>query len=176
MMLILVPGRSRTRNIVPVTVKKATGFTLIEMLVVLVIMGILVGLVSVVAQPDDSARLRVEVERLAQLMDIATTESRQTGKSIAWTADSSGYRFWQLTENSGWQVLVGDDLLRARTLPQGMTIANLRVENMRAPNAMRLEFNAYGSVPVFSVDMSLGAARYTIVNSPVGDISISPEG
>jgi general secretion pathway protein H len=152
------------------------GFTLIEMLVVLLIMGLLVGLVSAIARPDDRALLRVEVERLAQLMDLAATQSRLTGKSIAWTADGPGYRFWQFSEDSGWSEIVDDDFLRARTLPQGMTISNMRVENMRSPEYMRVEFNSYGSALSFSVEMSLGAAHYTVENSPVGDVRVLPEG
>lgn len=148
------------------------GFTLIEMLVVLLIMGLLVGLVSVVAQPDDRARLHVEAERLAQLIDLAATESRFTGKSIAWTADESSYRFWQFSESLGWSEIIGDDLLRTRVLPQGMKISNMRVENMRAPELMRVEFNPYGSALSFSVEMSLGAAHYTVANSPIGEVRV----
>ena len=55
------------------------GFTLIELLVVLLIMGIFVGLVSTITQPDDRALVRVEAERLAQLLDLAATKSRLTG-------------------------------------------------------------------------------------------------
>jgi len=152
------------------------GFTLIEMLVVLLIMGLLVGLVSAIARPDDRALLRVEVERLAQLMDLAATQSRLTSKSIAWTADGPGYRFWQFSEDSGWSEIVDDDFLRARTLPQGMTISNMRVENMRSPEHMRVEFNPHGSALSFSVEMSLGTAHYTVANSPVGDVRVLPEG
>lgn len=155
--------------------EKERGFTLIEMLVVMLIMGLLVGLVSVIAQPDDRTLLRVEAERLAQLMDVAATQSRFTGKSIAWTADGPGYRFWQFSEDSGWSEIIGDDFLRARTLPQGMTISYMRVENARSPEHMRVEFKPYGSVLSFSVEMSLGAAHYTVVNSPVGGVRVLPE-
>lgn len=148
------------------------GFTLIEMLVVLLIMGILLGLVSVVAQPDDRARLHVETERLAQLIDLAATEARFAGKSIAWATDGASYRFWQFSEDLGWSEIVGDDLLRTRTLPQGMKISNLRVENMRAPELMRVEFNPYGSAPSFSVEMSLGIAHYTVAHSPIGEVRV----
>lgn len=151
------------------------GFTLIEMLVVLLIMSLLVGLVSTIAQPDDRTLLRVEAERLAQLMEVAATQSRFTGKSIAWTADGPGYRFWQFSEDLGWFEIVNDDLLHARTLPQGMTISNMRVENMRSPEHARVEFKPYGSVLSFSVEMSLGAAHYTVVNSPIGDVRVLPE-
>lgn len=151
------------------------GFTLIEMLVVLLIMSLLVGLVSTIAQPDDRTLLRVEAERLAQLMEVAATQSRFTGKPIAWTADGPGYRFWQFSEDLGWFEIVNDDLLHARTLPQGVTISNMHVENMRSPEHMRVEFKPYGSVLSFSVEMSLGAAHYTVVNSPVGDVRVLPE-
>jgi general secretion pathway protein H len=155
---------------------KNRGFTLIEMLVVMLIMGLLIGLVSAIAKPDDRALLRVEVERLAQLMDLAATESRLTGKPIAWTADGPGYRFWQYSEDAGWTEIINDDFLRARTLPQGMTISNMRVENMRSPGHIRVEFNAYRSALSFSVEMSLGTAHYTLANSPIGEVRVIPQG
>src|ERR1700704_307994 len=154
---------------------KGRGFTLIEMLVVLLIMGLFVGLVSSIAKPDDRALLRVEAERLAQLLDLAATKSRLTGKSIAWTAGGPGYRFWQFSEDTHWSELRDDDSLRARTLPQGMVIAGMRVENMRTPEHMRLEFNPYGPTLSFSVEMSVGAANDTVAGSPIGDVRVLPE-
>lgn len=152
------------------------GFTLVEMLVVMLIMGLCVGLVGVVMRPDDKALLRVEVERLAQLMDVAATESALTGRPVAWTADGSGYRFWRHGDDSLWSEIVNDNLLRARLLPAGMKISNVRVENMQVPEHMRIEFNPYGASLSFSVDMSLGATHYTVVNSPVGEVRVLPEG
>lgn len=152
------------------------GFTLIEMLVVLMIMGLLVGLVGASARPDDKAQLRVEVERLAQLMDLAATDSRLSGRPLAWTANETGYRFWRFGEDLGWSEIVNDDFLRARTLPQGMTMANLRVENLRPSESMRVEFDSYGATHVFSVDMSFGAAHFTLASSPVGDMRVLARG
>ena len=139
------------------------GFTLIEMLVMLLIMGLLAGLVSTIVHPDERALLRVEAERLAQLLDLAAAESRLTGHAIAWTADASGYRFWRLQEDTGWSELRDSDPLRARTLPQGITTS-----------VMRLEFTPYGPTLPFNVEMSLGAERYAIAASPVGDVRVLP--
>jgi general secretion pathway protein H len=150
------------------------GFTLIELLVVLLIMGLFAGLVSTITLPDDRALLRVEAERLAQLLDLAATKSRLTGKSIAWTADGPGYRFWQFSEDTSWSEIRDDDSLRPRTLPQGMVIAGMRVENMRTPGRMRLEFNPYGATS-FNVDMALGAARRVVAGSPIGEVRVLPE-
>lgn len=166
------PGLSSSRTVV---MSKQRGFTLIEILVALLIMGLLIGLVSVIAQPDDKALLRVEAERLAQLMELAATESRLTGRPIAWTSDGSGYRFWRSGDNSGWNEIVDDDLLRARNLPQGMKISNMHTENMRAPEHLRVEFNSYSGAPSFSVEMSIDAIRYKVVNSPVGEVRVLPD-
>ncbi|MEK7361200.1 MAG: GspH/FimT family pseudopilin [Pseudomonadota bacterium] len=150
------------------------GFTLIEMLVVLLIMSLLVGLVSTITRPDDRALLRVEAERLAQLLDLAAAESRLTGKSIAWTTDGPGYRFWRFQEDTGWFEIRDSEPLRARTLPQGITISSLQVEAMRPQSVMRLEFTPYGPTLAFNVEMSLGAERYAIAASPVGDVRVLP--
>ena len=153
----------------PVSVRQS-GFTLIEMLVVLLIMGIFVGLVSTITQPDDRAMLQLEAQRLARLLDLAATKSRLTGRPTAWTADARGYRFWQFTEDAFWTEILDDDTLRARALPQDMAIVRLEVENRKPSDQMRLEFTPYAQPVSFSVQMALGEARETVVGSPIGDV------
>ena len=151
------------------------GFTLIELLVVLVIMGLFVGLVSAITRPDDRALLRLETDRLAQLLELAATESHLTGKSIAWTADDSGYRFWRFSQDTDWSEIRDDDSLRARTLPHGMRITSLRVETTLALDKKRLEFNPYGTTLAFSIETSLGDAYGTVEGSPIGEMRVLPE-
>ena len=153
---------------------KGRGFTLIEMLVVLMIMGLFVGLVSTITRPGDRAVLQLEAERMSQLMDFAATEARLTGKSIAWTADESSYRFWRAGDDAAWSEIRDSDLLRARTLPQGMAVSGFRVENMRPQGAMRLEFTTQGSSLAFTIGMSLGTEHCAITGSPTGDVRVEP--
>jgi general secretion pathway protein H len=155
--------------------KCARGFTLIELLIVLLIMGLLVGLVSVIVRPDDRGILRVEAERLAQLLELATAESRLAGQPLAWTADGTGYRFWRMTGDAEWSEVRDSDLLRARSLPQGMMISGLQVENAPAGGAMRLEFSAHGLTPAFIMQMTLGAVRCAVAASPVGEIRVTAD-
>ncbi len=152
------------------------GFTLIEMLVVLMIMGLFIGLVSTITRPDDRAVLQLEAERLSQLLDFAASEAQLSGKSIAWTADESGYRFWRLGDDGSWSEIRDSELLRARTLPQGVTVSDFRVENMRPQGTMRLEFRPQGSALAFAIGLSLGTERYAVTGSPVGDLRIVPGG
>jgi len=154
------------------------GYTLLELLIVLLVMGLFAGLVGAIAHPDDRVLLRVQAERLAQLLDLAAVESRLTGKPIAWTvvmtADGAQYRFWRWHDDAGWSEAGNgstSDSLRARSLPPGMAISDLRIEAMRPPGGMRLEFGPYGSL-AYDFQMSLGAARFAVAASPVGDVRI----
>ncbi len=155
---------------------RVRGFTLIEMLVVLLIMGLFVGLVSSMAQPDDRGLLRLEADRLAQLLDLAATEARVSGQPIAWTRDGTGYRFWRFQEDAGWSELRGNDLLRTRSLPPGMTISGLWIESLHSQDAMRLEFSPYGATLAYTIELALGAERYSVEASPLGELRIVPGG
>jgi general secretion pathway protein H len=135
------------------------GFTLIELLIVLLVMGLAAGLIGALVHPDERALLRVESERLEQLLDLAAAESRLTGKPIAFTPEISKYSFWRWREDAGW-FQAREESLRSRSLPTGMAISGLRIE-----------FDPY--VPVaYEVQMSLGEARTSIDASPIGEVRI----
>lgn len=148
------------------------GFTLLEVLVVLMIMGLLVGLVSAVALPDERARLGLESERLARLLALAREEARFSGHDIAWTAEPPGYRFWQHDPEDGWGEVRGRDLLLPRTLPRDMAVLGLRVENSPVTGPLRLEFRSDGTASAFALELRLGKASTTIAGSPVGRIAV----
>ena len=94
---------------------RGKGFTLLELLVVLVILGIVASMVSLSVAPDEHRRMTHEVDRLAALFRLAHDESRITGQPITWSADTDGYQF---VVDGG---LRGDDMpddpLRPRAWP-----------------------------------------------------------
>ncbi|MDD0974705.1 prepilin-type N-terminal cleavage/methylation domain-containing protein [Pseudomonas fontis] len=69
------------------------GFTLIELMVVLVIVGIASAAISLSIRPDPGKALREDAERLAQLLQVAHSEVLADGRPLQWQADSRGYRF-----------------------------------------------------------------------------------
>jgi len=143
------------------------------MLVVLLIMGLMVGMVSSIVRPDDRGRVCLEAERLAQLLDLAAAEAHLTGHSVAWTPDAEGYRFWRMTADARWAELRDSDALRPRTLPQGMRIASMQVEDVPVSGDMRLEFTPQGRVFAFSIEMTFGAGRCAVAASPLGEVRVS---
>ena len=152
---------------------KVRGFTLVEMLVVLMTMGILLGLISVNIGPGDRDLLRLEAERLAQVLDLAADEARISGNSIAWTADMSGYRFWRLGASNEWAEIRDNDLLRPRKLSPGMVISDLRIDALRAQSARRIEFPPCAAMLAFTLDLPFVHEPYSVAASPSGDLGVS---
>ncbi|MBC8118965.1 MAG: prepilin-type N-terminal cleavage/methylation domain-containing protein [Burkholderiaceae bacterium] len=100
--------------------RAATGFTLLELMVVIVLAGILVSLVTINIAPDPRQQLRREAQRVGQLMGLAADESRIRQQPIVWEADLNGYRF--VTESGGERrLLTGDDMLRERVWETPLT-------------------------------------------------------
>lgn len=82
---------------VPGLVNAQKGFTLLEMMIVLVIIGIATTLASVSAFGNNNARaLRQDASRLAHLFTAAQAEALTSGQPIAWYYDTDGYEFSRL--------------------------------------------------------------------------------
>jgi len=172
------PGNPRTFH--ALSVARATqskgsdfrhGFTLIEMLVTLAVIGICAVLISV-AMPDERTRLQLEAERLAELLQVAAAEAQLTATPISWTADAGGYRFLRYTDETGWSELRDSTVLRARTFPDGVALSDVRLENARQQGAPHLTFSPYAPAPVFSIDLVAGSVRYRIAGSAVGEVRV----
>ncbi len=98
----------------PACKRRERGFTLLELLVVIVLAGILISIVTVSVTPDPRQLLAREAGRIGQLMALAADEARIRQQPIVWEADLRGYRF--VTEAGGERKLItGDDLLRERS-------------------------------------------------------------
>jgi len=90
------------------------GFTLIELLVVMVILGIILGMVSLNAIPGQKQSMQQDAKRIALLLQLARDEAIVRNRQIAFEAGTDNYRFMIRNENKQWEQLAQDDLLRQR--------------------------------------------------------------
>lgn len=93
--------------------RRAAGFTLVEILVVMVIIGITLGLASLRAIPSPRQDLEDEAKRLTLLLQLARDEAIVRNRPVAFEATPERYRFLVRTDE-GWVAMTQDDLLRER--------------------------------------------------------------
>lgn len=153
------------------------GFTLIEILVVLVVIGIMVGLASVRLMPDDERLLADEAERLALLLEQTRDQAVASGEPIAFSVDGAGYRFWALDNDAAWVARTGDELLRDRALASGVRVAAVRVNETPLAAGERLLFLPSGTNTPFVAELALNAAHARVVGDRLGRVRVElPQG
>jgi general secretion pathway protein H len=145
------------------------GFTLLELLVVLVIAGIMLGVVSFNAMPDDKQRLQNDAKRIALLMQIARDEAIVRNTPVAFEADQNKYRF--LVRNGvTWEPLA-DDMLRERDFamfPMMVTVSPQSVSPESSLYLARIVFGREAVDKPFAMSLRAGDGEAVIRADGVG--------
>lgn len=95
---------------------RTAGFTLLELMVVMVLIGIIFSFAVLSMRGDDVAELMAkEAGRLQTLLALASDEAIVRGEELGVRFGEDGYEFLLLAQE-GWQ-RPDDGLLRAYTLP-----------------------------------------------------------
>jgi len=114
------------------TAHRAAGFTLIEILVVVLIIGIIITFAALsLGNRALDSQLDNEGERLHQLFALAVEDAEVQGLELGWRYSSDGYEFLVLNQGSGWQPFESGPL-RERPLP-GPLYIDLSVEGRTVP-------------------------------------------
>ncbi len=98
----------------------SAGFTLIEILVVVAIMGVVMGMVSLAIKSDVDI-LEKEQERLAAIISLLNEESILQARDYGISFWDKGYAFYEYDEER-WQRVRDDRKLRARELPKDVEV------------------------------------------------------
>lgn len=154
----------------PALRRSCAGFTLVEILIVLVIIGITIALVSVNFRRDAKGELRDEALRLSLLLEAARTEAITTGKSLAWIATPPSYGFYKRDEERRWTVPLNDPPLSQGTLPAQIALADVRINRAQVPVDTPLVFSASGFNPSFRLELAAGRERMLVYGDAGGNI------
>ncbi|KAA8716022.1 type II secretion system minor pseudopilin GspH [Pseudomonas cannabina] len=145
---------------------RQSGFTLIELMVVVVIIGIASATISLSIKPDPAALLRKDAERLAQLFQIAQAEARADGRMISWHADAKGFAFRRRAETgSGHDTFNDDPQLR----PRNWESPAMRV---RVQPGQRVMFNTEWIGTPLRIRLSDGQHALDLQRSALGQLQV----
>jgi general secretion pathway protein H len=147
------------------------GFTLLELLVVIVIVGITLGAVSFNAMPSERQALQTDAQRIALLLQLARDEAIVRNRPIAFEAEADRYRFLLLDENT-WQTLTQDDLLREREYKRSPVIFSVSPPSAEQATPLRIIF---GREPVgipFVMTLAVGNAQVAIRADGIGHFTV----
>jgi general secretion pathway protein H len=144
---------------------RSHGFTLLEMLVVLVIAGLLISLASLQLTRNPRTDLNEEAQRLALLFESAGDEAQVRARPIAWQPLDGGFRFDVRTDD-GWRPL-RDDLFRARRWEGGVTGVSIEFSGS-GKLADRLVFGTEAIDTPMTITLVSAAGRVTIFGTGNG--------
>ncbi len=112
----------------------ASGFTLIEILIVLVIIGVLATLISLkIGNRALDDQLLTQAQRFEQLLRLAQEETEVKGIALGLRFTTSGYQFLGLNDKGAW-VEYSNGVIHSRRIDPPF-FAELHVEGRMVPPA-----------------------------------------
>lgn len=154
------------------------GFTLIEILVVVVILAVLASALVLSTAGSGERRLAREAEQMRALIAYACEQAELRGREIGVSMNNGGYRFSEF-ERDTWQGLT-DTALRERSWLAG-TSAILRRDGQpveiaaQFPEKPQLLCFSSGELTPFRLELALGEVpvRYRLDGDPNGAVALA---
>ncbi len=150
------------------------GFTLIEILVVVVVVAVLMGAITLSFPPTGSKLLKEHADRFTALVKLAQDEAILQSREIALVVNANGYSFLK-NENNNW-VAFSEMPFKKREFPVGFKSSfflegvniNLKERDNSKPQVV---FLTSGEVTPFQYDMAFNdQAEASLVIDSFGNI------
>ncbi len=152
--------------------RPAGGFTLIEIVVVLFIVGMLSTLAVVSLSPSSTMAAEREARQLVALLELASVEARASGRTIAWSAEPIGYSFWVQAEGGEWKPFPETSPYRHRMLEAGSEITRVSADSRAVASSERVYLTPYGLRPQIEVTIRNEDSQIVLRGSVLGQMEI----
>lgn len=140
------------------------GFTLLEILVVVIIVGVVSTLVVLSAANNAPQHLRTETEKLQQVMQLAADSSLYQKKMLGLTFCQNGYFFLYYDTTTGQWITINTKPLNHQNLPQGITLSLMQDGQSsplqeQCPTSPQILFFPSGEITPFTLTIAFSSLK-----------------
>ncbi|GGP27574.1 type II secretion system minor pseudopilin GspH [Silvimonas amylolytica] len=147
------------------------GFTLIEILVTLALIGIILGLAVIKLGQSDGQIAEREANRLAAVLEDARDEAIAGGRTVGWSTDGHGYQFWVQDDQNNWQAIPNHEVLKPYELPGDLRITRQTANLRELRLGERIVFEASGVNQPFTVELEVGSNQWLLEGDVMGRVN-----
>ncbi len=150
------------------------GFTLIEILVVIVVLGIAAVAASIAYSGDDAGVATREARRFAGAIEHAAARAQVRAETLGVSAESTGWRFWRRDPERGtWQPLADDDVLAPRTLPAAMQLRAATFAGAPVAADAILPLRPTGRNDPFAFTLAASTVTFDVAADPLNRVALT---
>jgi type II secretion system protein H len=158
-----------------VTARPHAGFTLAEILVVIVVIGLAAAITYAQLDRDPKQALEREGQRLAGALEHAALLAQWKHETLGISAAGGAYRFWQrgsTSDGEGWIAVSDDDVLAVRTLPAQLAVAARAYAGQAVPAGAVLPLVPSGRNEPFVIELDASEWQLLLSSDPLNRIAI----
>lgn len=152
--------------------RRRRGFTLVETLVVVAVLGIAAAVGVVALTPDERGGLAREARRFAGALEYAAQRAQFRHETLGVSATGAGWAFWRRAADARWQRLDDDAALGAHALPPGVALVPLAYAGRALPADAVVPLRASGRNEPFAFGLRAASLEARVALDPVNRVTI----
>jgi general secretion pathway protein H len=155
--------------------KRSAGFTLIEILVVVLILAIAAGVAVATIGNDERGVVRREAQRFGGALEYAARRAQWRNETLGVNAAGREIRFWRRNDDgTTWTLVRDDDVIAPRTVPESIEVTAVTYAGRRlAPNVI-VPLRPSGRNEPSTFALTASANEVDVALDPLNRVTISP--
>lgn len=149
----------------------ARGFSLLELLVVMAIIGLTLGMVSFSASQSAQKDLQNDAQRISLLLQLARDEAIVRDRPVAFEADDNHYDFL-VKNDKDWEPISDDDMMRSREFKRAPVTLLMTPQPEGTNGMLRIVFGREPVDKPFVLKLAQGEDSVSIQADGIGHFTV----